>query len=336
MASITTILLTLLAVIASSEATDHLFQKPASLNVFKRGIYTPVRVDTSISPKSLVIFSPKEAGVYPILFFVHGFDIPNYEYTELFNFTASHGIIVVAPMLFTYFGIIPIIPSQQQEIDDAADVANWLALNINTAKPNILPEQVTANFDMFAMSGHSRGGKTAFALVLGYTKKTTLNVKVSALLAVDPVAGNKVGFVERRSKPYVLTKEANSLNISVPTTIIGTGVGTSCTPKGLSHAQFYKECVQASYFVISNYGHCDMLNDNNPLASLLRTMCGSGKRGTYDIMRRTLGGIMVAFIDAYFGGSPAVFNEILSNPSLAPTKLHPVDEKGLSQQYYDA
>ncbi|XP_074283272.1 chlorophyllase type 0-like [Silene latifolia] len=330
---LTAVLLTLLAAIASSEAIDNLTQKPA--NVFERGSYTSVRVDTSKSksPKPLVIISPKEAGDYPILYFVHGFNIPNYEYTQLFNFIASHGIIVVAPMLFTQFGLIPNIPTHQDEIDDAANVANWLALNINTAEPSILPEQVTANLNMFAMSGHSRGGKTAFALVLGYTKKTTLNVKVSALLAVDPVEGNKVGLIERRSKPYVLTKEANSLNISIPTTIIGTGVGTSCTPKGLSHAQYYKECVEASYLVVSNYGHCDMLNDRNVL---MRTMCGSGKRGTYAVMRRTLGGIMVAFIDAYFGGRPEAYNEILSNPSLAPTKLHPVEDKSLPQQYYDA
>ncbi|KAH9602866.1 hypothetical protein KSS87_016348 [Heliosperma pusillum] len=332
---LTSIVLTLLAAIASSEAIDHLRKTPP-LNIFEMGMYTPVRMDTSKSksPKPLVIISPQEAGVYPILYFVHGFDIPNYEYTQLFNFIASHGIIVVAPMLFTHFGIIPIyLPSHQQEIDDAANVANWLASYINTAEPSILPKQVTANIDMFAISGHSRGGKTAFALVLGYTKKTTLNVKVSALLAVDPVAGGKLGPFKHPTIPHILTTKADSLNISIPATIIGTGKGTICTPKGLNHAQFYKECVQSSYFVVSNYGHCDMLNDGN---ALIKTMCGSGKRGTYDIMRRTLGGIMVAFIDAYFGGRPKAYNEILLNPSLAPTKLHPVEDKGLPQQYYDA
>lgn len=51
----------------------------------------------SSPPESFVVVSPKEDGVYPILFFIHGTMLTNEAYSELFKFIASHGFIVVAP-----------------------------------------------------------------------------------------------------------------------------------------------------------------------------------------------------------------------------------------------
>ncbi|KAL9230771.1 hypothetical protein vseg_006081 [Gypsophila vaccaria] len=292
-------------------------------------------LDVFEPPKSLVIITPKEVGVYPLLYFAHGFDIPTYEYTQLFNFIASHGIIVVAPMLYNNF-IFP--PSQQEEIDNAADVANWLSSNLNMAKPgdppiHILPDHVTANFSSFVVSGHSRGGKTAFALALGLTK-TTLTTKVSALIALDPVSGLSIWPIKFQTEPYILTNVANSIDVLVPTMIIGTGLGGICTPREFNHDEFFNECTQGSHFVLTDYGHCDMLNDDI-ISNLGRILCGTVKRGSYDDMRRTVGGLIVAFLDAYFGGHPKQYNDILFDPFVAPVKLHPVDDKGQPLPYYD-
>ncbi|KAK9699058.1 hypothetical protein RND81_08G149800 [Saponaria officinalis] len=295
-------LLVIVGVIASTGNTNDMFEK--TIEVFEWGKYTPIMVNKSTlevfnAPKSLVIITPKQVGVYPLLYFVHGFNIPNYEYTQLFNFIASHGIIVVAPMLYENF-ISP--PSHQEEIDDAANVANWLSSNLNMAKPgdpsfHILPDNVVANFGNFIASGHSRGGKTAFALVLGLTKTTTLNTKISGLISLDPVAGLSIWPFKFQTEPYILTNAVDSIELMIPTMIIGTGLGGSCTP------------------------------------------CGSVKRGSYeryDGMRRTVGGLFVAFLDAYFRGRPESYDAVLSNRYVAPVKLDPVEDKGQPVPYFDA
>ncbi|KAK9699062.1 hypothetical protein RND81_08G150200 [Saponaria officinalis] len=334
------ILLVIIGVIASTKNLNDMFKK--TNEVFEWGKYTPIMVKKSTlhvfnAPKSLVIITPKQIGVYPLLYFVHGFEIPNYEYTQLFNFIASHGIIVVAPMLYENFKFPP---SHQAEIDDAANVANWLSSNLNMPKPgnptfHILPDNVTANFSNFIASGHSRGGKTAFALVLGLTKTTTLDTKISGLISLDPVAGLSIWpFIKLPTEPYILTNVKNSIELMIPTMIIGTGLGGSCAPRGLNHDEFFRESKLGSHFVATDYGHCDMLNDD-VFATLGRMLCGSVKRGSYDGMRRTVGGLFVAFLDAYFKGRPESYNIVLSNPSVAPVKLHPVKDKGQPVPYFD-
>lgn len=62
----------------------------------------------------------------------------------------------------------------------AAKVTEWLS----KALESVLPEKVQPDLLQLAVSGHSRGGKIAFALALGY------GIKFQALLGIDPVAGN--------------------------------------------------------------------------------------------------------------------------------------------------
>uniref|UniRef100_A0A803LQX0 Uncharacterized protein n=1 Tax=Chenopodium quinoa TaxID=63459 RepID=A0A803LQX0_CHEQI len=71
-----------------------------------------------------------------------------------------------------------------------------------------------------------------------------------------------------------------------------------------------------------------MLNDfvYDPVASVVSLVCKSVS-GLKSTMRRTLGGIMVAFLDAYFGDEEGEYLAILANPSLAPTNLY-VQNKG--------
>ncbi|XP_056688230.1 chlorophyllase type 0-like [Spinacia oleracea] len=280
----------------------------------------------SSPPESFVVVSPKEDGVYPILFFIHGTMLTNEAYSELFKFIASHGFIVVAPKLFRAFPL-PSLPSHQDEINRAAAVANWLPSNLQKILQNNKLANVQPNFNSFAISGHSRGGKSAFALALGMSE-TKLTVKISALIGIDPVAGASP---DDRTKPYVLTYHDNSFKLPVPVTVIGTGLGNStipCAPNNVSHQQFYNECKKSSHFVINKYGHMEMLDDFllDPLAITMSVMCKQsfGPKAT---MRRTLGGVMVAFMNTYFRGDGGQYHAIMANPSLAPTKLF-VEEKG--------
>lgn len=74
----------------------------ASTTCFDNGSYT---VKSKLVSKSLgstpnpplYIVYPTERGSYPIILFLHGFSIPNCSYSDLFEFIASHGYIIVAP-----------------------------------------------------------------------------------------------------------------------------------------------------------------------------------------------------------------------------------------------
>ncbi|KAK4408259.1 Chlorophyllase-2, chloroplastic [Sesamum angolense] len=138
----------------------------------------------------LFIVAPCEKGTYPPLLFCHGFMLGNKWYSDLLCHIASHGYIVVAPK---FYGIIPI--SITEEVRRAAQVTEWLP----TGLPPLLPEEVNPDMDNLALAGHSRGGKTAFALALGRTeqkppKKKVVDVtqpsKFKAVIGVDPVAGS--------------------------------------------------------------------------------------------------------------------------------------------------
>ena len=74
----------------------------ASTTCFDNGSYTVKSKRVSKSSGStpnppLYIVYPTERGSYPVILFLHGFSIPNCSYSDLFEFIASHGYIIVAP-----------------------------------------------------------------------------------------------------------------------------------------------------------------------------------------------------------------------------------------------
>ncbi|CAO2820020.1 unnamed protein product [Amaranthus hypochondriacus] len=302
------------------------------LTIFELGDYKVTKSPINVrkrrysAPEPLIIVSPIQEGLYPVLLFLHGTLTSNQDYSDLFYHIASHGYIVVAPQLFSKFNF----PSQQSEIDMAATVANWIPSNLNKVLQDRISPTVKPNLNKVAVSGHSRGGKSAFALTLNYTKTTKLTTKISALIGLDPVAGKSKN---QRFEPYILNYEPNSLDISIPVTIIGTGLGNitrlfiPCAPNEVSHQQFYDESKKASHFVVLEYGHMEMLNDR--FFDLSWIMCKTGD-GPRSVMRRTVGGIMVAFLDAYFRGDGEEYFYVLDHPSLAPTTLF-VENKGYSR-----
>lgn len=211
------------------------------------------------------------------------------------------------------------------EIKCAGQVADWIVDNIQS----LLPENVEPNLSKFVMAGHSRGGKTAFSVALGHAK-TKLNIM--ALVGVDPVAGlNK--YCE--TCPRILTGQAGSFNLSMPVAIIGTGLGPEkadyccampCAPEGVNHVNFFYESnPPCAYFVAKEYGHMDMLDDDleGVVGKLAECMCKNNESGDKDPMRRTVGGLVVAFLRAYLDLQTQDLDAIIDNPRLAPTTLNP-------------
>ncbi|CAL1383046.1 unnamed protein product [Linum trigynum] len=294
----------------------------APLAVFQPGSFETTtldvgRRDPSSPPRPLLVTAPTIPGSYPILLFAHGTYLQPNLYTMLFRHISSHGFIVVAPQLFDR-----VLPSGPTEVEYVAQVANWLPSGL----PSVLPATVEPNLGKLAISGHSRGGKSAFAVALGYAETPLVDgVTISAIIGVDPVAGRSRN---RRTDPKILTYEPHSFNLSVPVSVIGTGLGNKrrsllmppCAPDEVNHVEFYRESrAPASHFVASDYGHMDMLND-----WFIGMICRSG-RGPRGPMRRAVGGIVVAFLKAYLEGERDDYVAILENPLAAPVKLSPVD-----------
>ncbi|KAL5561748.1 hypothetical protein UlMin_031495 [Ulmus minor] len=264
---------------------------------------------SSSSPlKPLLIVTPTVKGTYPVILFLHGFYLRNNFYLQLLQHISSHGYIVVAPQLYEY-----IQPTGPQEIESAAKVTDWLEEGL---KPH-LPENVTPDITKVALTGHSRGEKAAFVLALGITSKTSLNFSV--LVGIDPVTSVTQAF---RTKPYILTGIPHSLDLSIPVAVIGTSLGPKQKNSMSPPCESKLTCV---HFFAKDCGYMDMLDDDpsGVRGELADCMC-KNVLASRDPMRRSVGGIVVAFFRAYLGGDDEDLIAIVDDHSLATAKLEDV------------
>jgi len=269
-------------------------------------------------PIPILIAAPKDAGTYPVAVLLHGFFLQNSFYEQLLRHVASFGFVMVAPQFRTSL----VSSGDADDIAAAARVADWLPGGLLPA----LPAGVEADLSKRALAGHSRGGHTAFALALGHAETA---LKFSALIGIDPVAGTG-----RSSQlpPAILTFKPSSLDVAMPVMVVGTGLGGGganvlfppCAPVEVSHAEFYRECRPPCYHLVArDYGHLDMLDDDAP--KLVTGLCKQGSSDK-DVMRRTVAGIMVAFLRSALGDEDGEdLKAILGDPGLAPTTLDPVE-----------
>ncbi|EYU46277.1 hypothetical protein ABFS82_04G057100 [Erythranthe guttata] len=263
----------------------------------------------------LLIVTPKAQGSYPVLLFCHGYSTQTTWYSHLLQHISSHGYIVVAPQFYHCLLI-----SLTDEIKIAAKVTNWLPSGLQDS----LPDNIKPDLSKLAIMGHSRGGKIAFALALGHAPTS---LKFKALFGLDPVSGpTPPTWVE----PNILSYVPHSFKLSIPIGVIGTGLSNRTNnyvfpplaPNGFNHSEFFNESrPPCCYFLAKDYGHCDFLNDSK--TGLAGLVCRSGK-GSKEKMRRGVGGIVVAFLNAYLGGGFEDLENIVAAPDIAPITLDPV------------
>ncbi|KAG2302347.1 hypothetical protein Bca52824_030998 [Brassica carinata] len=276
----------------------------SSSNPFMEGIYKTNLLTVGLSsspspPKSLLVATPLAEGEYPVVMLLHGYLLSNSFYSQLMLHVSSHGFIVIAPQLYSFAG-----PDATDEIKSTAEIIGWLSAGLN----HFLPPQVKPNLSKLALSGHSRGGKTAFALALkkfGYSS----DLNISALIGIDPVDGTGKG---KQTPPPVLTYQPNSFDLGkMPVLVIGSGLGEfgrnplfpPCAPLGANHRNFFQECQgPAWHFVAKDYGHMDMLDDDTGgiRGKISYELCKNGEKR--EPMRRFVGGSVVAFLMAYLEG----------------------------------
>ncbi|KAI5441614.1 chlorophyllase-1 [Lathyrus oleraceus] len=292
-------------------------------DVFQAGNISWKQFNVNTSPKPLLVFAPTVEGTYPVILFCHGYAISNSYYSKLLGHITSHGFIVVAPQLFTLN--MPMLGVC--EVKFAGKVANWIAKGLQPKINENIQQNVKAKLDTLVLAGHSKGGKTVFALALDNAKT---NPKFSALIGIDPVAGPSKCKITR-SLPHILTGQAQSFNLNIPVMVIGTGLGPepsncspkACAPEGVNHEEFFKESKPpCAHFVAKDYGHMDMLDEETQglRGRLLKCMCKNGI-GPKDLMIRTVGGLVVAFLKDFLYNQKNDFQAILDDPNLAPAKL---------------
>ncbi|KAK6254897.1 hypothetical protein SCA6_016202 [Theobroma cacao] len=301
----------------------------SATNVFRFGSFTTMlqKVDSVTTsslpvppPKPLLIATPCEAGEFPLIIFLHGYLLYNTFYSQLLQHVASHGFIVIAPQLYTVAGA-----DATDEIKSTAAITSWLSKKV---LQGLLPPYVQPNLSKLGLAGHSRGGKVAFALAL---EKAMTTLKFSALIGVDPVDGMDKG---KQTPPPVLTYVPYSFNLDMAVMVIGSGLGEvkrnplfpPCAPKGVNHEDFFKECRKpACYFVAKDYGHLDMLDDDTKgiRGRSSYCLCKNGK--AREPMRRFVGGVVVAFMEAYLNGDHTDLIAIRDGHETAPVELKTVE-----------
>lgn len=221
-------------------------------------------------------------------------------------------------------------------MDDAGKVINWTSKNLKY----LLPDSVNANGNYTALVGHSRGGKTAFAVALGHAATLEPSLKFSALIGIDPVAGPNKYF---RTDPEILTYKPESFDLGIPVAVVGTGLGPKrnnvmppCAPTDVNHVEFYNECkATKGHFVAADYGHMDMLDDDLPgiFGFMAGCMCKNGK-GKKSEMRSFVGGIVVAFLKYSLWGDKSEIRQIVKDPSVSPVRIDPSPELEEASGYF--
>lgn len=94
------------------------------------------------------------------------------------------------------------------DISSTAEITNWLPEGLAA----VLPPKVRGDLTKLALSGHSRGGKTAFAVALKKASITT-SIPFKALIGIDPVDGLCKSC---QTPPRVLTYKPSSFDIDMP------------------------------------------------------------------------------------------------------------------------
>lgn len=291
---------------------------PITLSVFERGNLKvrDFKVERSAERKEVLIVSPTEEGKYPVFVFIHGCCVSNTAYSQLLQHIASHGFIAVAPGDPLVSSLLCCCGNQEQKSD--ANVLEWLPDGL----PTVLPDKVIADTTKIAVGGHSRGGKIAFALAI-----SNVNLKISAVFGVDPVAGSSTN---NRPDPKIFSYIPRCLDLNVPVAIIGTGLGSQAkclippfAPHGVNHAEFFNESKPPIYyFLAKDYGHGDIL-DNGIEYWFTKLLTKHGK-GSKMLMIKACGGIIVSFLNAKLKGEDGDLNIIGEQPNIAPIKLDPV------------
>lgn len=251
-------------------------------------------------PVPLSIYVPDQPGSYAVVVFQHGFLARGTAYSTILRHLAGHGFVVVAPQMYepgpaALFGQ----PTAAEEAEWAARVLTWLDAHLADVAG------VDARISRLGLAGHSRGGKVAWLML------TADAARARAVAGIDPVDG-RGGPLGGQARVV-----QGTFAFSLPTLVLGTGLGGSCAPAGDNHEQFYAASPGPAWHIIATeHGHGDMLDAG--VSDLAARVCAGGPDP--DGMRRLVGGLLTAFFRGSLQGDAAAYAWLLETDA-APVAI---------------
>lgn len=192
--------------------------------------YTFVTGDFYESPRALAADSTGAStdGPFPLVVYSHGSGGTRYVHSDYTETIASHGYVVVAPDHTGNTSVERVLgnpdPPELIAVNRPLDVIAVIDAMVDVSDPETVGLSALVDADRIAVTGHSFGGFTTFAVASGHSNsvgETPADDRVDALIPIAPAVGTGVG-------QTLLTTEQLS-RISLPTLII-VGTDDKTTP----------------------------------------------------------------------------------------------------------
>lgn len=251
--------------------------------------------------EDLGVWVPIDVGIYNVFYFLSSFGgiVPADASSELFDYLASHGVVVIAP----WSTDMPVNPVQK--VPYLESVMEWVDNNLQLQiQYNGVEMGVVLNLENYVLGAHSAGSHVQ----VEYLKKNC--GKVIGQVWLSPVDGmDPAGLL-----PVYCITPGTFLNYGTPTLHIAAGLdpvpgasGLSCAPDFLSNQRFYNalnsEIAPKWSINATRFGHADLLNQIYVDLVESTDFCGHNSELTEEdhaIYRRYLGGQIVSFVKALY------------------------------------
>ena len=272
------------------------------------------------TPRDFRIFEPAGAeGPLPVIHFLHGFMYKMSYYDNFLIHLASHGFIVVSSQ--SDHGLAGVGgDNSKEEAQEVLSFINWLKQNLQERLT------VTADFDNFGVSGHSRGGKVTNRVLNSDPTVAKSFFGVDPVDSKPPLSGSDS---ESLNDPVQFTGESMFLGTEKgPSGLGGIGNTAACAPEDDNSVHFYAAYPSPSHHIIAaGVGHADMVDPED--VSGCGTYCsackGSGDSGMNLMFISYTGGLMTAFFKSTLKGETqyeALLNDSSTHPFMTTVVEH--------------
>lgn len=284
---------------------------PVVTDIYAPGPHTVLQKDIAENAdgnaQAVRIFYPAEAGTYPYINFMHGFQLKNIYYDQILTQLASHGFIIVSPQLKQ--SLIGGDNSIVEADKILALIADWVKPKLATHTGSAVPD-----FTRFGLTGHSRGSKISWRMML----KTP--TEFHAAMGIDPVDTNSTA----TSDPHAIT---GPMTYDAPSAAVGTEKGPTgfqaCAPADSNSAGiFYPNFPSPAWHLIAGgVGHMDMIDaDDLSSCGMTCSVCSGGDDGQKATFRTLVGGLLVAFFRASLYGETDLYSKLVDTTGMP----HPI------------
>jgi chlorophyllase len=228
--------------------------------------------EVSVSGKSIPIeiYLPDGGGPFPMVLFLHGFQLSAKDYASYGKHLASWGYVVVAPTMPS--GLLGIGGPTHVELKQyLAGLLDW-AQQDATAGTSVLEHK--ANVESVGLAGHSMGGKISLLLA-------TEDPRVDAVFGIDPVDSS--GPIPMSPQSYPSVTPELMPKIKAPLALLGETLNGTCSgflcqpcaPEADNFHQYYLYAQSPAIEIeVKGANHMSFLD--NPNCGLACSVCQAG------------------------------------------------------------